>query len=101
MTPRAQRAVEKAARALQAGDADPALRFRNYETWLAAQARAALIAALEDLLASKDEFPTDAMLNAAQSRLCELAHVTHFNDWHQAEMLRAMLSTLLSDLKGA
>jgi hypothetical protein len=114
MTPRAQRAVEMAAiggfEACHAytGTGEGAQRWTwemlpegdGREYWRKV-ARAALIAALEDLLASKDEFPTDAMLNAAQSRLCELAHVTHFNDWHQAEMLRAMLSTLLSDLKGA
>ena len=34
--------------------------------------------------------PTDAMLNAAQSRLCELENYTYFNDHNQAEMFKAM-----------
>lgn len=36
--------------------------------------------------------PTDEMLNAAQSRLCDMANITYFNDHHQAEMFKAMVA---------
>ena len=36
--------------------------------------------------------PTDEMLNAAQSRLCDIANMTYFNDGHQAEMFKAMVT---------
>ncbi len=35
--------------------------------------------------------PTDAMLNAAQERLCQIENMTYFNDHHQAEMFKAMV----------
>jgi hypothetical protein len=35
---------------------------------------------------------TDDMLNAAQSRLCELSNNTYFNDHHQTEMFIAMVA---------
>ena len=36
--------------------------------------------------------PTDKMLNAAQSRLCDIENNTYFNDYHQAEMFKAMVA---------
>lgn len=35
--------------------------------------------------------PTDEMLNAAQERLCQIENMTYFNDYHQAEMFKAMV----------
>lgn len=35
--------------------------------------------------------PNDKMLNAAQSRLCEMESIAYFNDHHQAEMYKAMI----------
>jgi hypothetical protein len=37
--------------------------------------------------------PTDEMLNAAQSRLCEIENFTNFVDYNQAEMFKAMVTS--------
>jgi hypothetical protein len=41
--------------------------------------------------------PTDDMLNAAQSRLCELSSVTNFDDRQQAELFKSMCAVVNTD----
>lgn len=43
--------------------------------------------------------PTDDMLNAAQSRLCEIENFTYFDDYSQAEMFKAMCAAADTSIK--